>query len=215
VRRSVCRCESICAPRFQLCHSGMRPLGAGPESITPAGSMDSGLVLRTPRNDERKISCALHGQMIQFSNNLHSPTQFRVLVAHFARVLLEVPPSSYRGHRECRAPDAPAASRVEKNTRVSHHGHAGSPGIPRAMVLTVYFALSPVTGLVCHRRPQETCKKLASRELDASVGASGPHDFVVRKPRSRQSRRQRPSHPAPNVRDDRETPLKRDGMGGI
>jgi hypothetical protein len=28
----------------------------------------------------------------------------------------------------------------------------GSPGIPRAMVLTVSFVLSPVTGLVCHRR---------------------------------------------------------------
>jgi hypothetical protein len=26
-----------------------------------------------------------------------------------------------------------------------------SPGIPRAMVLTVSFALSPVTGLFCHR----------------------------------------------------------------
>jgi hypothetical protein len=30
------------------------------------------------------------------------------------------------GSRECRAPEAPAASRVEKNTRVSHHGHAGN-----------------------------------------------------------------------------------------
>ena len=29
----------------------MRHLGAGPESIIPAGAMDSGLVLRTPRND--------------------------------------------------------------------------------------------------------------------------------------------------------------------
>jgi hypothetical protein len=29
-----------------------------------------------------------------------------------------------------------------------------SPGIPRAMVLTVSFALSPVTGLVCHRHQQ-------------------------------------------------------------
>jgi hypothetical protein len=29
-----------------------------------------------------------------------------------------------------------------------------SPGIPRAMVLTVSFVLSPVTGLVCHRRLQ-------------------------------------------------------------
>jgi hypothetical protein len=43
------------------------------------------------------------------------------------------------------------------------------------MVLTVCFALSPATGLVCHRHPQETCKKFASQELDASVGASGPH----------------------------------------
>jgi hypothetical protein len=29
-----------------------------------------------------------------------------------------------------------------------------SPGIPYAMVLTVSFGLSSVTGLVCHRRPQ-------------------------------------------------------------
>jgi hypothetical protein len=42
---------------------------------------------------------------------------------------------------------------------------------------TVSFVLSSVTGLSCHRRP----KKLASQELDASVGASGPHDFAVRK----------------------------------
>jgi hypothetical protein len=28
----------------------------------------------------------------------------------------------------------------------------GKPGIPRAMVLTAYNALSPVTGLSCHRR---------------------------------------------------------------
>ena len=32
------------------------PLGAGPESITTIVSMDSGLVLRTPRNDER-VGC--------------------------------------------------------------------------------------------------------------------------------------------------------------
>src|SRR5882757_4123625 len=42
------------------------------------------------------------------------------------------------------------------------------------MVLTVSFVLSPVTMLVCHRRLRFT------RQLDASVGASGPHDFAVR-----------------------------------
>jgi hypothetical protein len=44
------------------------------------------------------------------------------------------------------------------------------------MVLTVSFALFPVTGLVATVTP----KKLASQELDASVGASEPHDFAVR-----------------------------------
>src|SRR6202022_2913707 len=44
------------------------------------------------------------------------------------------------------------------------------------MVLTVSFVLSPVTGLVCHRHQRSRL-----RELDASVGASGPHDFAVRK----------------------------------
>src|ERR1700688_2727709 len=44
-----------------------------------------------------------------------------------------------------------------ESTRVSHHRFTGTPGLPCAMVLTVYFALSPVTGLSCHRRPQEAC----------------------------------------------------------
>jgi hypothetical protein len=35
-----------------------------------------------------------------------------------------------KGRGECRVPDAPAAARVESNTRVSHHGYTGSPGIP-------------------------------------------------------------------------------------
>ena len=62
------------------------------------------------------------------------------------------------------------------NTRVSHHGHAGSSGIPRAMVLTVSFVLSSVIGLFCHRRRRKNF-----RQLDASVEAPGPHDFAVRK----------------------------------
>jgi len=45
------------------------------------------------------------------------------------------------------------------------------------------------------------------RQLDASVGASGPHDFAVRLKRRSSRAHQRPPHPAPNVRDDREAPL--------
>ena len=63
-----------------------------------------------------------------------------------------------------------------ESTRVSHHGFAGTPGIPYAMVLTVSFVLSPVIGLVCHRHLR------LWRRLDAGVEASGPHDFSVREP---------------------------------
>jgi hypothetical protein len=112
-----------------------------------------------------------------------------------------VPPSSYggeqgypqEGSRECRAPDAPAALRAKvESTQASHHGHAGSPGIPRAVVLTAYFALSPVTGLSCHRRPRNDSVNLTP--------ASGRQDHTTspsaRKARS-SMRHLRPPHPAP------------------
>jgi hypothetical protein len=72
------------------------------------------------------------------------------------------------------------------------------------MVLTGSFVLTPETGLCClrHRRDAKH-----HRQLDISVGISGPHDFTVRIRRTGHSRRTRPPHPAPNVRDDRETPL--------
>jgi hypothetical protein len=47
-----------------------------------------------------------------------------------------------------------------------------TPGIPRAMVLTVSFVLSPVTGLVCHRRP----RKLPFANL---MPASGHQDHTT------------------------------------
>jgi hypothetical protein len=44
-------------------------------------------------------------------------------------------------------------------------------------------------------------------QVDVSVETSGPHDFAVRVPITRQLTGSRPSHPALNVRDDRDTPL--------
>jgi hypothetical protein len=62
-------------------------------------------------------------------------------------------PSKNRGRRESRVPAAPAAScaLVVWHTSI-HHRSTGTPGLPCAMVLTAYFALSSVTGLSCHRR---------------------------------------------------------------
>jgi hypothetical protein len=61
------------------------------------------------------------------------------------------------------------------------------------MVLTISFVISLVIGL---------CVTIAGglfHRLNASVEASGPHDFVVRFTRVRRTQRKRPSHPAPNV----------------
>jgi hypothetical protein len=103
------------------------------------------------------------------------------------------------------------ACKSKKHTSVVTTVTPASPGIPRAMVLTVSFVLSPVTGLVCHRRK----RKISSAKLDASVGASGPHDFAVRIKRVSSTARLPRVHRIPShVRDDRETPLclKRDAQ---
>jgi hypothetical protein len=70
------------------------------------------------------------------------------------------------------------------------------------MVLTVSFVISSAIGLFC-RRHQWKC----FRQFNASVEASGPHDFAVRIDARRLRASMRPSHPAPSVRDDREAPL--------
>ena len=75
-------------------------------------------------------------------------------------------------------PVAPAAPRAKlESTRVRHHRFTGTPGLPCAMVLTVSSALSLVTGLCCHHHRRDAKHH---RQLDASVGASGPHGFAVR-----------------------------------
>jgi hypothetical protein len=59
-----------------------------------------------------------------------------------------------RGRGECRALDAPTASRAKwvVSTRVSSpQVHRFHPAFPHAMVLTVYPVISPVIGLCCHR----------------------------------------------------------------
>ena len=73
---------------------------------------------------------------------------------------------------------------VKMHTSI-HSGRTGNhPASPHAMVLTASFGLSPAIGLFCHRRLQRlNCK------LDASVEASGPHDFSVRLGAVRQKRR--------------------------
>ena len=77
------------------------------------------------------------------------------------------------------------------------------------MVLTVSFGLFPVIGLCCHRHRRDT-----SRQLDASVEASEPHDFAVRPSAVRQQHVSVHRIP-PRVRDDRDTPLEWDETAAL
>ena len=96
----------------------------------------------------------------------------------------------------------------KESTRVSNHRYTASTGIPCTMVLTVSFVISPVTGLFCHRHFAGIIPRTlapASGRQDHTTSPSAASAFV----RALFTRLTlpRPSHPAPNVRDDREPPL--------
>ena len=102
-------------------------------------------------------------------------------------------------------PIAACAMVVVERTRVSQVTPE-SPGIPRAMVYGLYRALPGEPGFLATVTPE----KLASQELDTSVGVSGPHDFAVRLSAVRY-RRIRVHRIPPRGRDDRVSPLLWDG----
>src|SRR5207302_6548432 len=67
------------------------------------------------------------------------------------------------------------ACKMKTSIRVSHHRFAETLGHSLRDGVTVSYALSPVTGLFCHRH-----RRNCSRQLDTSVGVPGPHAFSVR-----------------------------------
>jgi hypothetical protein len=87
----------------------------------------------------------------------------------------------------------------------------GSPGSSRHSLrdgFTVSFVLSPVIGPSCHRR-QRDAKEVPGivANLNASLEASGPHDFAVRFRTARQAVPIASTASRPAFRDDREPPL--------
>jgi hypothetical protein len=76
------------------------------------------------------------------------------------------------------------------------------------VVLTVSFGLLGEPGLLS---PSQATMRKHRHPLDASVGASGPHDFAVREVCALVSRAIRVHRIPLHVRDDRETPLERSG----
>ena len=108
-------------------------------------------------------------------------TQFRVLAATIAPEFCKSNSLEERGHRECRVPDAPAAlcAKVE-STQVSHHRFAETIRHSLRDGFNGFLRALPGDRLDATVIPE----KLASQELDASIEASGPHDFAVRKIRA-------------------------------
>src|ERR1700730_9136893 len=102
----------------------------------------------------------------------------------------------------------PRVQNKTKHTSVVTTVTPESPGIPRAMVLTVSFVLSPAIGLVCHRHPRFPADLTpASRRQDHTTSPSASAHLVKRAARVHRI--------PPRVRDDRETPLWGTGRRGI
>jgi hypothetical protein len=134
-------------------------------------------------------------------------TQFLILAKQIVSESLPRPsPSPNRGRRECRVHHAHPQPRVQskKAHELVTTGSPRHPGTPCANGFNGFLRALPGDRASCHRYLRNRFRK-----CDASVEASGPHDFAVRVTAHSSLRRPRPSLPAPNVRDDRETPLVR------
>jgi hypothetical protein len=166
--------------------------------------------------------------------NPHTPSRSR---RDAPELYIYLPPHGGRG--ECRAPAAPAASCaivVIERTRVTT-STPESPDIPARNGFTAYVVLLGDRAVLPPSSADMFCLSPVGptqlRELDASVGASGPHDFAVRcnisRPRAVDHSRIQRTRPAihrtlnaaastasrPNVRDDHDTPLSRAGMARV
>jgi hypothetical protein len=190
------------------------PYGSLRSQGRPVGKFPYAIV--GERADRARMRVRPPGPRFQFSNSAIHKHSFAISPRISREFCCQRRPFlKIRGRRESRVARCTrslACKGEVKHTSVATTGTTRSTGFPRAMVLTVSFVLSPVTGLFCHRHPADN-----SARLDASVGASGPHDFAVASVsfvRAYALILKRPSHPAPNVRDDREAPLLWEQDGG-
>src|SRR5229473_2339237 len=137
----------------------------------------------------------------------------RILAARCARALRRLPPSEKQEGAGKAGCALHPRSRVQTCTKKRTRAYRFSGGIPAfpAQWVTAYFALSPVTGLSCHRRPREVL-------LPANLTpASGRQDHTA-SPSARVtlvSRNSRVHRIPPRVRDDREPPLSSGETGEV
>jgi hypothetical protein len=183
--------------RHQVSPSASPMTGSGGVSSTPQvlGSI-------TSSSEYWIIRGACHRARIR-ATRWRMMTNNGVLATSFARGLHGVRPKkqegavrSQEGRREDRVRAAPefSCAKANKKTHMSIQVQRKQSGLPCAMVLTVYFVLSPARPCFVVTVAR---KKLASRQLDAGIGASGPHDLTVRLTRRSSKAHPRPPLPAP------------------
>jgi hypothetical protein len=113
--------------------------GAAAARVTAAGAGRAGWLC--PLSDARVVPRKMW---------LAPDTTLRSRGADGARSDASTMPSQNRGRRESRVPTTPAVVCTRMHT--GDRRCAGTPGFPRAMVLTAYGALSPETNSSCLRR---------------------------------------------------------------
>jgi hypothetical protein len=122
--------------------------------------------------------------------------RLRDLAAHFARgLLLNSRPlqSEGAGNTGCTLHPRSRVQQCTKKRTRAYRFSGGNPAFPAQWFYGLFRALPGEPGFLATVAPE----KLASQELDASVGASGPHVFAVRISAVRLSAHPRPPHPAP------------------
>ncbi len=122
-------------------------------------------------------------------------------------------PRKRQGRREGRvaaAPGALAQKKICASAKVHRYRRRHS-GLPRAVVYGLY-ALSLVSQCLFATIISQQAFGACAR-LDASVGASGPHDFAVRISAARLTAPSRPPQPAPRFVTIAIRPLCRGGIG--
>jgi hypothetical protein len=147
---------------------------------------------------ERKVDCFASLAMTARYESAISPRK--------PREVCQCTSSKIRGRRECRALDAPAASRAEKGRKHTSVVTTVTPEITQHSLRNGFNkllrALPGEPGLFA-----TVASGYRFRQLDTSVGVSGPHDFTVRETAPFVSALPRVHRIPPRVRDDREPPL--------
>jgi hypothetical protein len=103
-------------------------------------------------------------------------------------------PLKKRGRRESRMRAAPAVSCANMHNKNAHE-HTGSAEAIRLSLRNGFNGLFRALPGDRAFLPPSPARNFVSRELDASVGASGPHGFAVRDNSVRHLLPSRPPHP--------------------